>query len=175
MQGLGSGAISLAGSPDIKDRYCLASPLARPSPPSLSPKPRPARTSPRSAVAHVATATSTSSDGEKTWISNGGIAEFYCVFARTTDAEVRPDGTVAARGISAFVVDADAPGSLHRAPHRCDLPAPACRALLRRVPGSGLAPVGCGRRRLQAGDAHIECLPDLGRRRGTRLRAARAR
>jgi acyl-CoA dehydrogenase len=42
-------------------------------------------------------------DGEKTWISNGGIAHFYCVFARTgTEA-----GT---RGISAFVVPADAPG-----------------------------------------------------------------
>jgi len=38
-------------------------------------------------------------DGEKTWISNGGIADFYCVFARTGDAP-------GARGLSAFVVDA---------------------------------------------------------------------
>jgi acyl-CoA dehydrogenase len=42
-------------------------------------------------------------DGAKTWISNGGIADFYCVFARETDAP-------GARGISAFVVDADTPG-----------------------------------------------------------------
>jgi acyl-CoA dehydrogenase len=41
-------------------------------------------------------------DGEKTWISNGGIADFYCVFARS--------GEPGTRGISAFVVPADAPG-----------------------------------------------------------------
>jgi acyl-CoA dehydrogenase len=49
-------------------------------------------------------------DGEKTWISNGGIADFYCVFARTAPAESRPDGTTSARGISAFVVDAETAG-----------------------------------------------------------------
>src|SRR5207244_2624928 len=49
-------------------------------------------------------------DGQKTWISNGGIADFYCVFARTSPAEHRPDGSVTARGISAFVVDAQTPG-----------------------------------------------------------------
>jgi alkylation response protein AidB-like acyl-CoA dehydrogenase len=42
-------------------------------------------------------------DGCKTWISNGGIADFYCVFARTGDEP----GT---RGISAFVVPASTPG-----------------------------------------------------------------
>ena len=42
-------------------------------------------------------------DGEKTWISNGGIADFYVVFARTGEAP-------GARGISAFVVDAGTPG-----------------------------------------------------------------
>jgi len=41
-------------------------------------------------------------DGTKAWISNAGIAQFYTVFARTSD-----DG---ARGITAFVVDADAGG-----------------------------------------------------------------
>ncbi|MEJ7806517.1 MAG: acyl-CoA dehydrogenase family protein, partial [Telluria sp.] len=40
---------------------------------------------------------------EKTWISNGGIADFYVVFARTGEAP-------GARGISAFIVDADTPG-----------------------------------------------------------------
>jgi acyl-CoA dehydrogenase len=42
-------------------------------------------------------------NGTKTWISNGGIADHYVVFARTGEA----DG---AKGLSAFVVDADAPG-----------------------------------------------------------------
>jgi len=42
-------------------------------------------------------------DGEKTWISNGGIADVYCVFARTGEA---PE----TRGISAFVVHPDMPG-----------------------------------------------------------------
>ena len=42
-------------------------------------------------------------DGEKTWISNGGIADFYVVFARSGEAP-------GARGISAFIVDADTPG-----------------------------------------------------------------
>jgi acyl-CoA dehydrogenase len=36
-------------------------------------------------------------DGCKTWISNGGIADFYCVFARTGEA-------AGSRGISAFIV-----------------------------------------------------------------------
>jgi acyl-CoA dehydrogenase len=42
-------------------------------------------------------------DGEKTWISNGGIADFYIVFARTGEAP-------GARGLSAFIVEADNPG-----------------------------------------------------------------
>ena len=110
MQGLGSGAISLAGSPALKERYLP-------------------RVASGEAIAAFALSESQAGsdvaaircrarrdgdvyvlDGEKTWISNGGIAEFYCVFARTSEAETRPDGTVAARGISAFVVDADTPG-----------------------------------------------------------------
>jgi acyl-CoA dehydrogenase len=42
-------------------------------------------------------------DGEKMWISNAGIADFYVVFARTGEA-------AGARGLSAFVVDAATPG-----------------------------------------------------------------
>jgi acyl-CoA dehydrogenase len=41
--------------------------------------------------------------GEKTWISNGGIADFYVTFARTGEGP-------GARGISAFLVPADAKG-----------------------------------------------------------------
>jgi alkylation response protein AidB-like acyl-CoA dehydrogenase len=43
-------------------------------------------------------------NGEKTWISNGGIAEFYVVFARTAAGSRRPDGSVSAEGISAFLM-----------------------------------------------------------------------
>jgi acyl-CoA dehydrogenase len=42
-------------------------------------------------------------DGEKTWISNGGIADFYVLFARTGEAP-------GARGITAFIVEPDTPG-----------------------------------------------------------------
>jgi acyl-CoA dehydrogenase len=42
--------------------------------------------------------------GTKTWISNGGIADFYCVFARSDAA------SSGSKGISAFLVPADAPG-----------------------------------------------------------------
>jgi acyl-CoA dehydrogenase len=43
-------------------------------------------------------------DGVKTWISNGGIADFYCVFARSAA------DSVGGRGISGFVVAANTPG-----------------------------------------------------------------
>ncbi|MGH8137346.1 MAG: acyl-CoA dehydrogenase family protein [Steroidobacteraceae bacterium] len=110
MQGLGSGAISLAGSLELKQRYlqrvaageaiaafALSEPDAGSDVAAITCRAR------RDGDEYVL-------DGEKTWISNGGIADFYCVFARTSQAELRPDGSVAARGISAFVVDADTPG-----------------------------------------------------------------
>src|SRR3546814_11077465 len=61
-------------------------------------------------------------NGEKTFISNGGIADFYVLFARTGAAP-------GARGVSAFIVAADAPG-LHTA-ERIDVIAP--RSDARRV------------------------------------------
>ena len=60
-------------------------------------------------------------DGEKTWISNGGIADFYVVFARTGDK--------GSRGISAFIVDADTPG--FEIAERIDVIAPHPLAKLR--------------------------------------------
>ncbi len=110
MQGLGSGAISLAGSPELQDRYL----------PTVASGEHIAAfaLSEADAGSDVAALRSRARregshyilDGEKTWISNGGIADFYCVFARTSDADIRPDGTVSARGISAFVVDAATTG-----------------------------------------------------------------
>jgi acyl-CoA dehydrogenase len=70
-------------------------------------------------------------NGRKTWISNGGIAGFYVVFARTGEAP-------GARGISAFIVDAQAPGLVIE--ERIDVMAPHPLATLRfdavRVPES---------------------------------------
>src|SRR5438046_9817583 len=61
-------------------------------------------------------------NGEKTWISNGGIADFYVVFARSGEAE-------GSRGISAFIVDAGTPG--FEIAERIDVIAPHPLARLR--------------------------------------------
>ena len=103
MQGLGSGAISIAGSPETKADYlpsvCSGERIAAfalSEPDAGSDVGALATTARRDGGYFVL-------DGEKTWISNGGIADFYCVFARTGEAP-------GSRGISAFVVDADTPG-----------------------------------------------------------------
>ncbi len=104
MQGLGTGPIALFGTPEQKLRWL---------PPVAAGKAIAAfalsETEAGSDVAAMAcTATPDGPDhirldGEKTWISNGGIADHYVVFARTGEAP-------GARGLSAFIVPADAPG-----------------------------------------------------------------
>ena len=110
MQGLGSGAISLAGSREIKRRYLPR--VAAGEAIAAFALSEPDAGSDVAAISCSARLDGDSYvlDGQKTWISNGGIADFYCVFARTSPAEHRPDGSVTARGISAFVVDANTPG-----------------------------------------------------------------
>ena len=103
MQGLGSGAISLAGNDDQRARY-----LGRVSRGEAIAAFALSEPEAGSDVAAMACAAREEGgdyvlDGEKTWISNGGIADFYVVFARTGEAP-------GARGISAFIVDADTPG-----------------------------------------------------------------
>ncbi len=103
MQGLGSGAISLAGSPEQQERYLAkvahgdaiaAFALSEPEAGSdVAAMQCSAKVEDGYAVLN----------GCKTWISNGGIADFYVVFARSGEAP-------GARGISAFIVDADTPG-----------------------------------------------------------------
>ena len=101
MQGLGSGAISLFGN-EQQQRYLddvssgakiAAFALTEPDA--------------GSDVAALSCSADSTSDGfvlngEKTYISNGGIADFYVVFARTSEQ--------GAHGLSAFIVDADNPG-----------------------------------------------------------------
>ena len=103
MQGLGSGAISLAGSAEQRARYLPR--VARGEAIAAFALSEPDAGSDVAAMACAARAESDGYilDGEKTWISNGGIADFYVVFARTGEA-------AGSRGISAFIVDADTPG-----------------------------------------------------------------
>ncbi len=103
MQGLGSGPISLFGTPTQRAAYlppviagsriaafALSEPQAGSDVAALA-------TSAQREGGHYVL------DGTKTWISNGGLADHYVVFARTGEAP-------GARGLSAFVVDADNPG-----------------------------------------------------------------
>jgi acyl-CoA dehydrogenase len=103
MQGLGSGAITLFGTDEQKQSYL------------------PKVASGKAIAAFALSELNAGSDvaalqcqarrdgsdfvlnGDKTWISNGGIADFYVVFARTGEAE-------GSRGVSAFIVDASTPG-----------------------------------------------------------------
>ncbi len=103
MQGLGAGPISLFGSATQRSTWLqktrsgdAIAAFALTEPASGSD------------VANIATAATPDGDGfvidgEKTWISNGGIADVYVVFARTGDAP-------GARGLSAFVVPAGIQG-----------------------------------------------------------------
>ena len=103
MQGLGSGAISLAGSAEQKARWLTR--VARGEAISAFALSEPDAGSDVAAMQCAARVEGDVAilDGEKTWISNGGIADFYVVFARTGEAP-------GARGISAFVVEAGCPG-----------------------------------------------------------------
>jgi acyl-CoA dehydrogenase len=107
MQGLGSGPVSLAGAPALqaevlpkvaRGEWISAFALSEPDA--------------GSDVAAIATTARDDGDafvldGEKTWISNGGIADVYCVFARDLSLG---DTAKATRGLSAFLVHAGTPG-----------------------------------------------------------------
>ncbi len=103
MQGLGSGAITLAGSEEQKGRYLPR--VAKGEAIAAFALSEPDAGSDVGALSLAARMEGGDFvlDGEKTWISNGGIADFYVVFARTGEAA----GT---RGISAFIVESDTPG-----------------------------------------------------------------
>ena len=178
MQGFGSGAITLAGTADTQAlvlpkvaagqwlaAFALTEPLAGSDVAAM------ACTARREGDHYVL-------NGEKTWISNGGIADVYCVFARTGEAP----GT---RGISGFVVFPDTPGFevaerlAVMAPHPLarltfkDVAVPASRLLGQ--PGEGFkiamrtldifrasvaaAAVGMARRALDEATRHARCRP----------------
>jgi acyl-CoA dehydrogenase len=103
MQGLGAGPISLFGSAAQRDEWLpktrsgqAIAAFALSEPTSGSDVANIATTARREGNGYVL-------DGEKTWISNGGIADLYIVFARTGEAP-------GARGLSAFIVRGGNPG-----------------------------------------------------------------
>ncbi len=104
MQGLGTGSISLYGSAELKARYLppvregrAIAAFALSEPEAGSDVAAMATTATPDGPSHVRI------DGSKTWISNGGIADHYVVFVRSGEG-------AGAKGLSAFVVDADTPG-----------------------------------------------------------------
>lgn len=103
MQGLGSGPLTLVGTDEQRDHW-LPKVAAGDAVAAF------ALSEPEAGSDVAALATTAEEDGqgyvlngEKTWISNGGIADVYTVFARTGEAP-------GARGLSVFVVPADTPG-----------------------------------------------------------------
>lgn len=133
MQGLGTGAISLFGTdaqkadwlPKIRNGTAISA-FALTEPQSGSDVANSTMTATLDGDSYVL-------NGDKTWISNGGIADVYTVFARTGEAP-------GARGLSAFIVPADTAGL--EVIERLDTIAPHPLATLRfsdcRVPTSAL-------------------------------------
>ena len=103
MQGLGAGPISLFGTPAQRRRWLPATRSGQ----ALAAFALSERQSGSDVAAIAVTARRDGGDfvleGEKTWISNGGIADLYVVFARTGEAP-------GAKGLSAFIVTPDLPG-----------------------------------------------------------------
>ncbi|MFQ5439272.1 MAG: acyl-CoA dehydrogenase family protein [Paracoccaceae bacterium] len=102
MQGLGMGAVSLFGSPEQREWLRRTTTGGAIAAFALS------EAGSGSDVAAIASSAERSGNeyllkGEKTWISNGGIADIYVVFARTGEAP-------GSRGLSAFLVPADTVG-----------------------------------------------------------------
>jgi acyl-CoA dehydrogenase len=135
MQGLGSGAISLDGNAEQQLLYLNA--VAKGGKIAAFALSEPQAGSDVAAITSYAerTATGWRLNGTKTWISNGGIADFYCVFARDESSM----GQRGSHGLNCFIVDADTLGldcseAIHViAPHplatvhfnNCQLPASA--------------------------------------------------
>jgi acyl-CoA dehydrogenase len=104
MQGLGSGAITLGGSDAVRARWLP--PVARGESIAAFALSEPEAGSDAAALRTTASRVPDGwrIDGTKTWISNGGIADFYCVFARTDP------NAASAKGITAFLVPAPTAG-----------------------------------------------------------------
>ena len=119
MQGLGSGCITLCDNAELQAKYLpkvatgewiAAFALSEPDAGSdvsamqtVAKKLMNTETDGSNDAKNVFSGTQWMLEGSKTWISNGGMADFYTVFAKT-------EPNAGARGITAFVVDAASPG-----------------------------------------------------------------
>ncbi len=147
MQGLGSGAISLGGTPAQQAAYLPAVASGQKiaafalSEPDAGSDVAAMQTVAGRADSSGATGSNDADsadwrlNGTKTWISNGGIADFYCVFAKT-------DPQAGARGITAFIVDKGAPGLDDSAHIHVMAPHPLATLRLTDCQVSGDAPLG---------------------------------
>jgi acyl-CoA dehydrogenase len=110
MQGLGSGSLSLAGDAALQREYLprvangTAIAAFALSEPDAGSDVAAMQTSARLDGDHYVLS------GTKTWISNGGIADMYCVFVRTSPGLKRADGAIGSQGITAFLVEPSDPG-----------------------------------------------------------------
>lgn len=137
MQGLGGGPISLFGTDEQRATWLPR--IAEGRAIAAFALSEPAGGSDVAAMATTAVADGKDFviNGEKTWISNGGIADVYIVFARTGEAP-------GAKGLSAFIVEADNPGL--KIAERIDVSAPHPLARLSfedcRVPADAMLATG---------------------------------
>lgn len=104
MQGLGMGAVSLDGTPEQRARWLPLVATGRAIPAFALSEAEAGSDVAALACRAVDDGSHWVLDGEKTWISNAGIADVYVVFARTAERARRSDG------IGAFLVEADNPG-----------------------------------------------------------------
>lgn len=103
MQGLGTGAISLFGNKSQKEKWLPLTRLGKAIAAFALTEPQSGSDVANSAMTATPDGDDYVLNGEKTWISNGGIADIYTVFARTGDAP-------GAKGLSAFIVPAETIG-----------------------------------------------------------------
>ncbi len=167
MQGLGSGAITLAGTPQQKARWLPR--VARGEAIAAFALSEPDAGSDVAALQCAARIDGEHAvlDGEKTWISNGGIADFYVVFVRSGEAPKRTRH-LGLRRRSRHA------GLRDRRAHRRHRAAPAGAPALHRLPRAAVAAHRRRWRRLQDRDAHARRVPHQRRCRGAGLRTPRA-
>ena len=103
MQGLGSGAITLAGTPAQQAAYLPLVASGKKIAAFALSEPDAGSDAGAMSTSAVKTGGDWAVNGVKTWISNGGIADFYVTFVKT-------DPDAGTRGITAFIVDADVKG-----------------------------------------------------------------
>ena len=103
MQGLGSGAITLAGTAAQQAAYLPQVASGKKIAAFALSEADAGSDAGAMTTSAVQTDTGWAINGSKTWISNGGIADFYVTFVKT-----EPD--LGTRGITPFIVDATTPG-----------------------------------------------------------------